>query len=187
MRKELLEVKMRLADAHIKASMKPFKRYSEIQRWKALYKKVQSRYPFLVLEGSSCTGKTFYAKWMDGDPKYCFECNCACCLDPDLRAFDPFVHETILFDEGTPLMVIRQKKRFQASPWLVSMAIAWPIVMLTPYSCRISKWWFFAIIGRLVLCTWASKIVIGSTPIRSTWMCATRECTSFMKSRHQFN
>ena len=112
---------MRLIDSQLKATIKPFKRYPEIQRWKALFKKVQSRYPFLVLEGSSCTGKTFFAKWMDGDPKYCFECNCACCLDPDLRAFDPFVHETILFDEGTPQMVIRQKKLFQAPPGLVSM------------------------------------------------------------------
>ncbi len=80
-----MEHKMRLIDTQLKATVKPFKRYPEIQRWKAMFKKVQSRYPFLVLEGSSCTGKTFFAKWMDGDPKYCYECNCACSQDPTTR------------------------------------------------------------------------------------------------------
>ena len=121
MRREILEAKMGSIDSQLKATIKPFKRYPEIQRWKALFKKVQSRYPFLVLEGSSCTGKTFFAKWMDGDPKYCYECNCACSEDPDLRGFDPLQHQTILFDEGTPSMVIRQKKLFQAPPGFVSM------------------------------------------------------------------
>ena len=115
MRRLLLETKMRAIDEHLKATIKPFKRFNEVQRWKAHFKKVQSRYPFLVLEGGSCTGKTFFAKWMDGDPKYCYECNCACSQDPDLRGFDPLQHQTILFDEGTPSMVIRQKKLFQAS------------------------------------------------------------------------
>ena len=114
-RRELLEAKMRLIDNQLKATIKPFKRYPEIQRWKTFFKKVQSRYPFLVLEGSSCTGKTFFAKWMDGDPKYCYECNCACSLDPDLRGFDPLQHKTILFDEGSPSMVIRQEA-FSSSP-----------------------------------------------------------------------
>ena len=116
-----MEHKMRRIDIQLKATIKPFKRYPEIQRWKAMFKKVQSRYPFLVLEGSSCTGKTSFAKWMDGDPKYYYECNCACSEDPDLRAFDPLLHQTILFDEGTPNMVIRQKKLFQAPPGLISM------------------------------------------------------------------
>ena len=116
MRREILETKMRVIDSQLKATIKPFKRYPEIQRWKAFFKKVQSRYPFLVLEGSSCTGKTFFAKFMDGDPKYCYECNCACSVDPDLRGFDPLQHQTILFDEATPKMVIRNKKLFQAPP-----------------------------------------------------------------------
>ena len=116
-----MENKMRLIEQELKATVKPFKRYPEIQRWKTFFKKVASRYPFLVLEGSSCTGKTFFAKWMDGDPKYCYECNCACSEDPDLRGFDPLQHQTILFDEGSPSMVIRQKKLFQAPPGFVSM------------------------------------------------------------------
>ena len=105
-RRQMLETKMMVIDNQLKNSIKPFKRYPEIQRWKAIFKNVQSRYPFLVLEGASCTGKTFFAKWMDGDPKYCYECNCACSEDPDLRAFDPLLHRTILFDEGSPKMVI---------------------------------------------------------------------------------
>ena len=114
-------MKMRHIDMQLKASVKPFKRYIEIQQWQATFKKVHSRYRFLILEGSSCTGKTFYAKWMDGDPKYCYECNCAATEDPDLRSFDPLLHKTILFDEGTPKMVMRQKKLFQAPPGFVTI------------------------------------------------------------------
>ena len=101
---------MRHIDNQLKSTIKPFKRYPEIQRWKALFKKVQSRYPFLVLEGSSCTGKTFFAKWMDGDPKYCYECNCACSQDPDLRGFDPLQHQTMR-------EVVRLSTRRQRHPW----------------------------------------------------------------------
>ena len=49
-RRELLETKMRLIDSQLKATIKPFKRYPEIQRWKAFFKKVHEREGLRELE-----------------------------------------------------------------------------------------------------------------------------------------
>ena len=51
-----------------------------------------------------------------------FETNCANCPEPELRDFDPLVHQLILFDEASAQMVIRQKKLFQAPACMVEMA-----------------------------------------------------------------
>ena len=100
----------------LKGSLKPFKRYPAVQQFLAQYRKIRSRYKFLVLEGRSGTGKTYFAKWMCGDPSTTLECNCACTPEPDLRDFDTLFHQLILFDEAAPTMVIRQKKLFQSPP-----------------------------------------------------------------------
>ena len=50
-----------------------------------------------------------------------FETNCACCPEPDLREFRSLFHDTILFDEAAPEMVISQKKLFQGPPCFVEL------------------------------------------------------------------
>ena len=76
------------------------------------FEQIRSRYKFLVLEGKSKTGKTYFTKWMLGNPSRVFETNCASCPEPELRDFKALYHQVILFDEAAPEMVIRQKKTF---------------------------------------------------------------------------
>ena len=60
-------------------------------------------------------------KWLTGNPDKVFETNCACCPEPDLREFRSLYHDTILFDEASPEMVISQKKLFQGPPCFVEL------------------------------------------------------------------
>ena len=75
----------------------------------------------MVLVGSSCTGKTVWAKWIFGDEQNVLEVNCACSPEPDLREFRPLKHKGILFDEASCQMVLQQKLLFQAPPMPVRL------------------------------------------------------------------
>ena len=77
---------------------------------------IRSRYKCLVLVGSSCTGKTVWAKWIFSDEQLVLEVNCASCPEPDLREFRALDHKGILFDEASCVMVLQQKKLFQSPP-----------------------------------------------------------------------
>jgi len=72
----------------------------------------QPRRKFLVLSGASGLGKTQFATSLVPAGK-ALELNCASCPEPDLRDFEPAVHELILFDEASARMVVAQKKLFQ--------------------------------------------------------------------------
>ena len=61
------------------------------------FSRIKGRYPFLVLEGPSGTGKTSYAKNITGNPQEVLEVNCAATPEPDLREFDSMAHTAILF------------------------------------------------------------------------------------------
>ena len=67
------------------------------------------------------TGKTYFTKWMIGDPHRVYETNCAACPEPELRDFKALYHQVILFDEAAPEMVIAQKKLVQGPPCFVEM------------------------------------------------------------------
>ena len=83
--------------------------------------RIKARYPFLVLEGPSDTGKTSYAKNITGNPQEVLEVNCSATPEPDLREFDSTVHKAILFDEASCTMVLSQRKLFQAPACLVDL------------------------------------------------------------------
>jgi len=85
------------------------------------FQSAQFRRKFLILDGPSRMGKTLYASQLHG-PKCTLEVNCANTLEPDLRTYDPTVHKTILFDEGSSQMVLRHKKLFQGPHCDVAMA-----------------------------------------------------------------
>ncbi|CAK9030607.1 unnamed protein product [Durusdinium trenchii] len=79
------------------------------------------RRKFLVLDGPTRLGKTIYASSLAGEANT-LEVNCANVSEPDLRAFDPLRHKAIVFDEGSPAMVIAHKKLFQGGVEEVSMS-----------------------------------------------------------------
>ena len=121
---DLLAEKLSAIQYTLRAQIQPFRRYPEAARFLAHFKKIRSRYPFLVVEGPSGTGKTVWVKWMLGNPDVVFECNCAACPEPDLRGFNSLTHQVILFDEAAPAMVIRQKKLFQGPPVMVDLGMS---------------------------------------------------------------
>ena len=121
---ELLVAKLDTIQVALKSTIRPFKRYPVANQFLAWFKKIRSRYPFLVVEGASGTGKTVWVKWLLGDPSLVHECNCASCPEPELRQYDALVHKLILFDEASPEMVIRQKKLFQGPPTWVDLGMS---------------------------------------------------------------
>ena len=92
-----------------------------VDRWLPCFAHIRARYPFLVLEGPSGTGKTSYAKNITGNPAEVLEVNCAATPEPDLREFDSVVHKAILFDEASAAMVLSQRKLFQAPACLIDL------------------------------------------------------------------
>ena len=79
----------------------------------------RDRYKFLVLCGRSGTGKSSLARQLICDPLETLELTCAGGAEPDLRGYNRLLHRAVLFDEGTPKMVLGQKKLFQAGPnWI---------------------------------------------------------------------
>jgi hypothetical protein len=97
----------------------------------------QFRRKFFILDGPSCMGKTLYSSQLHG-PKCTLQVNFASTQEPDLRRYDPKVHKTILFHEGSSQMVLRHKKLFKAhiavSPWRVPTRTATP----TTFGCTVA-------------------------------------------------
>ena len=123
-RQQLLAEKQRVVAEVLAGTMKSFKPLPAKELFDKQFETVRSRYKFLVVCGFSGTGKTVFCKNITGDPSECLEVNCANCPEPDLRAYDPFKHKAVLFDEASPAMVISQKKLFQCPPVPVSLGMS---------------------------------------------------------------
>ena len=153
--------------AHIKLSlqgeMRPFKRYPTVDEFHKQFAFIRGRYKFLVIEGASQTGKTVFVKWMLGNPDRVYETNCAACPEPDLRAFKALVHQTILFDEASPQMVIAQKKLFQAPPCFVELGCS--TTNCHSYKVLVSG-------TRLVICSngWSEDLSKMSSEADAAWL-----------------
>ena len=118
---EALNHKVAAIQCALKEQLRPLTNFPKVNYYLAHFKKIRSRYPFLVIEGQSGTRKTLFAKWLLNDADRCFEVNCAATPEPDLRDFDSTAHQNIVFDEAPPEMVIRQKKLFQGPPVFVDL------------------------------------------------------------------
>ena len=63
--------------AHIKLSLagpiRPFKHYDLATEFNKQFDEIRSRYKFLVIEGRSKTGNTYFTKWMLGSTGRVFE------------------------------------------------------------------------------------------------------------------
>ncbi len=121
MQASFLADKMRIIQEALTAELCEFRDVPEKAVFLDQFKRIRSRYKFLVLHGESCTGKTIWAKWLFGNPELVLEVNCASCPEPDLREFKPLLHKGILFDEANAEMVLRQRKLFQAPPTSVRL------------------------------------------------------------------
>ena len=121
-RSAALSARVALVQATCAAQISKFKTLPVVtEQWLPHFQHVKARYPFLVLEGPSGTGKTSYAKHITGNPDEVLEVNCAACPEPDLRELDPEIHKGILFDEASATMVLAQRRLFQAPPCWVDL------------------------------------------------------------------
>ena len=91
----------------------PFVIIPEVEAWKQLFKTRSWRYPFLVLDGPTCNGKTRFAMSMVS-PGAAFHCDCSNRNPPDLRNFDRLQHELIVLDELEAAEAIKYKRMLQA-------------------------------------------------------------------------
>lgn len=91
-----------------------------VTEWVASFAETNWRYKFLVLDGPSRTGNTVFCRSLSPDPDRFLEVDCAGVLDPALKEFKNLYHEFVLFDEASVLLVLKNKKLFQASAsWVV--------------------------------------------------------------------
>ena len=108
-----LAARITMVHVELAAARRPFRRLGVVESWVELHVKTRWRYPFLVLTGPSCMGKTQYALSLVGIGR-ALELSMACAVEPDLHAYDAGVHELILLDELSAAGVLRQKKLMQA-------------------------------------------------------------------------
>ena len=153
--------------AHIKLSLdgtlRPFKSYELVNEFHKQFDIIRSRYKFLVLEGKSKTGKTYFTKWMMGNPDRVYETNCAACPEAELRDFKALYHQVVLFDEASPEMVIAQKKLFQAPPCYVELGCS-------STNCHSYKILVSGI--RLVICSngWSEAVAAMKSTADQDWL-----------------
>ncbi|CAJ1460246.1 unnamed protein product [Effrenium voratum] len=84
------------------------------------YEKPMFRRRFLVLTGASCLGKTIFGCSLSG-PGKTLVVDCGSADQPDLRPFNPLVHETIIFDECRASTVANNRKIFQGTTQNVAL------------------------------------------------------------------
>jgi hypothetical protein len=98
---------------HSSAPRRAWRSYRVIMDWIQQYDCVLDRYRFLVIDGPSQMGKTQYVRGLC-DPGELLEVDMSGDAPMCLRDYSPTRHTTILFDDASPLSVIRSKKLFQA-------------------------------------------------------------------------
>ena len=121
MRDKSLQAHIVKVQSELALQTKPFHRIEAIEKWKEGHWAIKPRYKFLVLVGPSGVGKTQYAKSLVAEGR-ALELNMAAAPEPDLKDFNPDVHDLILFDECPAQIILRQKKLFQAPAVKVALA-----------------------------------------------------------------
>ena len=105
---------------HLELHRRSFVSIPEVNDWCEDHKVVRFRYKFLVLNGESGLGKTQYALGLVPRGRS-LELNMAATDTPDLKLYDPVLHDLILFDEMKAQDVLLHKKLFQAPASMLSM------------------------------------------------------------------
>ncbi len=149
---ESLENHIKGVTSVCKALTQPFRVVDIVEDWKLQFATIRHRYKFLVLEGKSRTGKTQFAReLMDDEEGDYLEIDCSGATEPDARDFVALKHKLIIFDEGSPSMVVRCKKLFQAGN-------CWVRLGQSATNCFAYKVWPHRV--RMVICTnrWESCV-----------------------------
>ena len=103
-----------------------FKRYPQVDLFNEQFKPDSRllRRKTLVIEGPSWVGKSEFAKAMMPDNEM-LEVNCSNCDDePPLGAYDATVHNGIVMDEMSAIVMVKNKKLFQAGPKRIDMSLS---------------------------------------------------------------
>jgi hypothetical protein len=117
----LLEQQRRQAMTVLFSSNKQWRTIPAVEEWKEQWQDtLRGRRKFLVMEGPSSIGKSFFCLSICGIDKT-FHVDCTKGGEPDMRDYDFFKHEAIFFDECTPAQVLSQKILFMGSPLKVKM------------------------------------------------------------------
>ena len=124
---------------------------------------VRFRYKFFVMVGDSMTAKTQRLKHAFGDPGLVLEINCANCPEPDIRAYNPLKHKGILYDEGSPSMVLAQKKLFQSQNALV-------VLGSSTTNCHSYSKWVHGCAQFITSNTWIEELEALSSPADKSWL-----------------
>ena len=98
----------------LSTTIKPSRKYPEVERFVEQFATPLHRYNFLVLSGPSQVGKTGFARSLCDPALQTLEINCASGAEPDLRAYRLSKHDVIFFDEIAAEQVAHQRKLFQA-------------------------------------------------------------------------
>ena len=113
--REMLEIQQihHSDNVALRLGQKEFRMPDEVKGWLAHFTLFKDRYPFLILDGPSCVGKTRFAQSLVRDESMYF-CDCSNDQTPDLRGFQYKKHTLILLDECGPQQCIQLKKLLQA-------------------------------------------------------------------------
>ena len=116
---KVLQEKVMRIEQEIRATFRPWRTIDAVLGWQAQYAALHPRYDFLVLDGDSKFGKTWYALSLNALGKTLYS-DCTSGY-PNLKEFDSAKHDAILMDEITPKCAISIKKAVQASNELVTL------------------------------------------------------------------
>ena len=120
-KKDVLSERIVELERELRAGLKPPRKLQAAEeRWLPQYAQKLLRYKLLVLEGSSCVGKTVWARFL-AVPGHVLELNCASARFANFRDYDPDVHEVCILDEASPELILTERKLFQAGPQLVDL------------------------------------------------------------------
>lgn len=121
-----IEAESRRDLAKIEANFKQFVSIPMVHEWLSLFPSSssadaegRSRWPFLVLVGPSCYGKTAYGASLKPP---CLVLNMQRSVEPDLRDYVRGEHNSILLDEVPWRSVLLNKSLFQCGPRKVKLA-----------------------------------------------------------------
>jgi hypothetical protein len=115
-----LHTMIQAKEKEIRHRRQPWRRIEEVVEWMHSFTEPADRRKFLMLCGPSRLGKTQYASSLVPEGSS-LQLNCAGVIHPSLRDFDWKVHKLILFDEGSPMMVARNRRLFQCPNAIVTL------------------------------------------------------------------
>ena len=78
-------------------TLKPSKRYGQVEKFLQQFESPHHRYQFLVLSGPTQVGKTAFARGPCAPSYTTLEVNCASGAEPDRRAYRLSKHDAIFF------------------------------------------------------------------------------------------